>query len=123
MQKKGKSDLETRDIIYYFIYKHPGLHLREIFRKLNLSEGTIRYHIKYLTKSKLVTKKIEDRYTRFYPVADNIEDVDKTIIHFFRKEATRNIILLLLTYLLRMLKLAGILFRFLSTSRLIRMIL
>jgi len=96
MLKKKKSDLETRNRIYYFIYKHPGLHLREIFRKLDLSEGTIRYHITYLTKSNLVTKKIEDRYTRFYPVADNIEDADKTIIHSFRKEATRNIIFYLL---------------------------
>jgi len=96
MQNKEISNLETKDEIYFFISQNPGLHLRELFRKLNLSEGTIRYHIKHLLKDGLITKKIEDRYTRYYPSSDNIKDEYKTIIHFLRKEVTRNIIFYLL---------------------------
>jgi len=50
MRIKEKHSLENRKIIYDFIYKNPGIHLNELFIKLNINYGTIRYHLKYLEK-------------------------------------------------------------------------
>jgi predicted transcriptional regulator len=86
---------KTREKIYYFIADHPGVHLREIFRKLDCSEGTVRYHLKYLLKNKLIIKMAVERYTRYYTTTF-IEDEERLFIHFFRRTVTRNIILYLL---------------------------
>lgn len=43
-------DLKTRRNIYNFILKHPGLHFRELCRKLSLPNSTLSYHTRYLEK-------------------------------------------------------------------------
>jgi predicted transcriptional regulator len=96
MNKKEKIlELKARKEIYNVILKYPGIHLSEIFRALNLSESTIRYHIRYLEKSNLVMKKSEKGYTRFY-VVDKICNQEKKLLSLFRRQTPRNIILFLL---------------------------
>jgi len=89
-------ELKTREQIYDFIHKYPGLHLREILRKLDLSDGTIRYHLKYLEKHDIIIKKIEDGYSRFYATND-VSNGNKKILQLMRKQVPRNIMLYLLT--------------------------
>jgi DNA-binding transcriptional ArsR family regulator len=88
-------ELKTRKQIYDFIHKYPGIHLREIIRKLDLSEGTIRYHLKYLEKNEVINKKIEDGYSRFY-ATNSVSSVNKKILQLMRKQVPRNIMLYLL---------------------------
>jgi len=90
--------LKNRRIIYDYITKNPGLHLREIFRKIELSEGTIKYHINYLEKKELIISKKEYGYKRFYKNME-LGKEDKKIWILFRKKTTRNIILYLLIYM------------------------
>ena len=56
----------NKEVIYNFIIKYPGVHLREIFRNLDISEGTIRYHIEILLKQGLIVKSDSDGYMRYY---------------------------------------------------------
>lgn len=50
--KEDSLALETRRKIYNLILNYPGLHEREIARKLNLSLSTLDYHLHYLEKRK-----------------------------------------------------------------------
>lgn len=60
-------ELEVRRRIYEFVKKHPGLHLREISRKLNLSQVLTEYHLSVLIKNELVIALEIEHYKRYYP--------------------------------------------------------
>lgn len=87
--------LETRREIYNFILEHPGLHLREISRRTNISFGGLRYHLDFLKKQELVTTKSNRRYIRYY-VTQKVGKIDKEIINLLRQEVPRKIFLLML---------------------------
>ena len=61
MRSKEKHSLENRKIIYNFIYKNSGLHLNKLFRKLNMNNGTIRYHLKYLEEKNMINNEKYER--------------------------------------------------------------
>ena len=92
IQKDQILELEIRRQIYNFILKYPGLHLRELSRKLNIPKTTLCYHIKYLEKRGLLTAKSEGKYTLYY-VSNNIGNNQKKMLHLLRQETTRNIVL------------------------------
>ena len=88
-------NLKTRRRIYNYILKYPGLHLRELCRKLNMPKTTLDYHLSYLEKKGLIISKPEKYYTRYY-VKEQVSTGDKELIKLFRQEIPRIIILLLL---------------------------
>ena len=87
--------LETRKKIYNIILKNPGLHLRELSRKTDLSFGGLRHHLKYLKKNGYITIKVDRRYTRYYAVKE-VGKKDKELMNLMRQEIPRKIIMLLL---------------------------
>jgi DNA-binding transcriptional ArsR family regulator len=92
--KEDILNLKTRQEIYNFILKYPGLHLREISRRMNFSLGNLRHHLSYLKKHGLISTKTHSRYSRYY-VIQKIDENDKEIINLLRQEIPRKIILLL----------------------------
>lgn len=94
-RKKNFLDLENRMNIYQLIQKNPGLHQREIMREFNLCEGTIRYHLNYLLKRKLITANIEKNYKRFF-ISNKIGIENKKMIYLIRKKICKHIILFLI---------------------------
>ena len=82
-------DLERRKRIFNYILKYPGLHLQDLIRRLNLSNGTVRYHLKYLEKRGLITTRANDGYVRIY-VSNNIGEKQKIMIHLLRQDTPRN---------------------------------
>ena len=90
-------ELKTRSVIYQYILRYPGLHYRELIRKLDISGGTLRHHLNHLIKQEALIAKHEGRYTRYY-VAKNIGNEEKKILHLLRQNTPRNIILYLITY-------------------------
>jgi len=84
--------LGTRRQIFQFILKYPGLHFRELSRKLKIPKTTLSYHLKYLEKRGFINVKSEGRYTRLY-AKNKVGSLDKKIIHILRQETPRNIIL------------------------------
>ena len=95
IKKKIIIELETRKCIYQFILKYPGLHFRELSRKLRIPISTLNYHLKYLEKRGLITAKPEGKYTLYY-VSNKIGNSQKKMLHLLRQETPRNIILYLL---------------------------
>jgi predicted transcriptional regulator len=59
-------ELETRREIYDFIKKFPGLHMREIQRKLDIPIALVEYHLNIMEKAEIVTTIKEEGYKRYY---------------------------------------------------------
>ncbi|MFQ5911311.1 MAG: winged helix-turn-helix transcriptional regulator [Thermoplasmata archaeon] len=60
-------ELETRRQIFDLVVENPGLHLREIQRRLNMSVTLADHHLRILEKEGLLTVLEEGGYKRFYP--------------------------------------------------------
>ena len=95
MKRVDILSLKTRRQIYNYLLTYPGLHLRELCRKLNMPKSTLDYHLTYLEKKGLIISKPEKYYTRYY-VKEQVSTGDKELIKLFRQEIPRIIILLLL---------------------------
>lgn len=88
-------DLERRRELYQMIVAHPGLHLRELDRRLGIGLGDLRYHLKQLEDAELVTSK-EDGYRKtFFPVR-GFSYPDAALVGLLRQEGPRKILLVLL---------------------------
>jgi DNA-binding transcriptional ArsR family regulator len=88
-------NLETRNKIYNFISKNPGLHLMEISRKRNIPKSTLRYHLNFLISQGLVTQEEHGGYLRYY-IIKKIGRRDRELFNLLRQDGPRKIILLLL---------------------------
>lgn len=87
--------LSTRRNIYQFILKSPGLHLRELSRRLHMPLTTVKYHLHVLQKRELIKEKTEGRYHRYY-VTHKIGAREKKLINLLREDIPRTIILYLM---------------------------
>jgi len=85
ISKKNILNLEARNKIYNFISKNPGLHVREISRRINIPVSTLNYHIRYLKKIDLIEEEPCEKYKRIY-AAEKISTKDKKILNLFRKK-------------------------------------
>ena len=85
-------DLKSRREIYDFISKNPGLHMRDISRKLNIPFSTLKYHLNYLEKKKLIISKTDGKYCRYF-ISLEIGETEKKVLYFFRKRITLHMIL------------------------------
>ena len=87
--------LDARREIYDFILKYPGLHVREISRRLKVPFTTLQYHLRSLEKRELVKIRIDGKYRRYY-VSFMIGRKEKDIISLLHKKTPRSIIFYLL---------------------------
>jgi len=85
---------EKKHIRYHI--EHPGLHEREIARKMNISLSTLDYHLHYLEKREMIVSRKDGRYTRYF-VSFKVGAQDKKIIAILRQKTPRSIVLFLLT--------------------------
>jgi len=88
-------DLEIRRKIFNFILNYPGLHLREISRKMDIPYSTLKYHLIFLEKREFINKKPGKRYNRYYATF-KIGRKEKKILGILQENTPRNIILFLL---------------------------
>jgi DNA-binding transcriptional ArsR family regulator len=70
------SGIESRKQIEAFITAHPGLHTREISRRMNIPLSTIRYHMIRLERERAVLVKNSGKYTRYYPPPEHMAKDD-----------------------------------------------
>jgi len=92
-----ENDFENRKQIYDYIMKYPGLHNREISRKLNIPKSTLLYHLNYLKKRGLIIDKNDGKYLRYF-TSEEILAIDKELYAVIRKRIFRNILLVLAYY-------------------------
>ena len=56
----------TRQRVYQAVNEHPGLHLREVARRLDLRASHAEYHLHQLTKAGLVKAERSEGYKRYF---------------------------------------------------------
>jgi DNA-binding transcriptional ArsR family regulator len=96
MVRKELIDLERKRTIYNFILKNPGLHERELVRRLNIPKTTLRHHLHYLKKNELITSRDAGKYVCYY-CCKTIGIGDKKIINLLRQNTPRHIVLYFLS--------------------------
>lgn len=82
--------------IYEYIFKHPGLHLSELSRKMNIPKSTINYHLRYLIKQEFIAMKSGNKYVRYY-ITNGVGETDKKMIELLRQDVPYKIVIFLLS--------------------------
>ena len=86
---------KTRQEIYDFINNNPGLHFRELSRRMNIPRTTFRHHLRYLKKMGLINEKKEGKYKRIY-LSKKMSTQEKQILNLIRQEIPCKIFIYLL---------------------------
>ncbi|MFQ5710167.1 MAG: winged helix-turn-helix transcriptional regulator [Candidatus Geothermarchaeales archaeon] len=94
--KKRLNCLCPRRKIYKLINLFPGLHFREIQRKIGIATGTLQYHINFLKENELIDYERDGKFLRFYPVG--LEGINKEVLGITRQKIPRAIIFYLLNH-------------------------
>src|SRR5207249_8758639 len=87
----AESALTSRERILALVVAQPGLHLRELPRRLGLSLRSVRYHLETLVDQRLVTAHRSGRYERWFAVGSLSSD-DRALISALRVGAQRRIL-------------------------------
>ncbi len=97
MRNNGEKalELEARRDIFNIITYFPGLHFRELLRRLNIPHSSVSYHLRYLIKEGMITE-VEDGGLKRYYVHGKVDHTEKMILSVLRKEIPRGIVLYLL---------------------------
>jgi predicted transcriptional regulator len=86
---------EKRREIYEYLKENPGLHMREIQRRLDIPFSTLEYHLDYLEKHEIIDEEEDRRYCRYF--ADELEVFEKKVVSALRQTRLREIILFILS--------------------------
>ena len=89
--------LDTRRRIYDLIRESPGIHFREVARRLDLPMGAVEYHLNYLKKKDMIAARMEGRYKRYY-AEGKLGSRDRTVLPFLRQKIPRAIIMHLMLH-------------------------
>ena len=95
-EETGESfELEARKKVFDLISVAPGLHLREIQKRLNIPLGTVEYHLNYFTDHEMVLVKEERGYKRYF-LKQSMGSEDRKYLSLFREAIPRRIVLFLM---------------------------
>ena len=78
--------------ILQFIQQNPGFHLRQIKRELNLSMGTIQYHLTLLEKNGKIISDKHALHRHYFPVG-MFGDMERNMLKILNQETARDIIM------------------------------
>ncbi len=93
--KEDPLQLDTRRRIFDLIENSPGVHFREVSRRLDIPMGVVEYHINYMLKRDMIVARMEGRYKRYY-TEGKIGSKEKRVLAFLRKDVPRAIIVFLM---------------------------
>ncbi|MEA3558082.1 MAG: transcriptional regulator [Candidatus Thermoplasmatota archaeon] len=93
--KEDPLKLDTRKNIFDLIQSSPGVHFREISRRLEIPMGVVEYHINFMLKREMIVARREGRYKRYY-VEGKVGSRDKRVLAFLRKDVPRSILMYLM---------------------------
>src|SRR2546426_9477469 len=87
----AESLLTSRERVLALVAAQPGLHLRELPRRLGLSLRSVRYHLENLEEHDLVTPHRSGRFARWFSAGAFSTD-DRTLISALRVRGQRTIL-------------------------------
>jgi predicted transcriptional regulator len=94
MLKEAILENDRRREIFNFVKANPGLHLRELQRRLVLPLTSLEYHLNYMVRKNVMYKERDGRFTRFY--ARLLDEKDMEVISVLRQRRLREIVLIIL---------------------------
>jgi len=86
--------LDVRKKIYNTIKRNPGLHFRELQRRVGIATGAMQYHLDYLEKHHLIKTERETKFLRYYLVRQKFEETE--LMGVLRQESMRKIVVFLM---------------------------
>src|SRR3989344_8482830 len=86
--------LEVRNRIYTTIQQNPGIHFREIQRRMGIATGALQYHLDYLQKKHLVRSERDAKFLRYYLIREEFKETQ--LMGILRQESMRKIIVFLM---------------------------
>ncbi len=89
---KNELEIGNVDRILQFIQENPGCHLRLIKRDLDVSIGTVQYHLANLEKIGKITANRYGLYKYYFPVGI-FEKSQKDLLQVLSQETTREILM------------------------------
>lgn len=96
-------DLDTRRAIFEFLQEYPGMHLREISRRVGFDVRAVRYHLDFLEEHSAVTSLEQDGYLRYFPrtwdegyFRERFGPLEKRVLGLLRQRGPLRIVLHLL---------------------------
>jgi predicted transcriptional regulator len=92
----GFLELEARKKIFECVAKSPGIHFREIQRRVGLATGSVDYHLHFLHKNGLVRTEKVGRFLRYYITTVTYAEEDKELLSLLRQERIRHILIYLI---------------------------
>lgn len=96
-QETSEEICSTKERVIDYIKTHPGTHLRQIKRDLNISMGVIQHHLYSLERDFMVVSRRNGLYKRFY-LNLIFGDHQRDILDILSLETERDIILYLIRY-------------------------
>ena len=81
--------------VLQFIRENPGCHLREIKRMLDMSMGTVQYHLNLLEKEGKITSEKQHLYKNYFS-AGMFKENEKNILNVLKIETSRDIIMFII---------------------------
>ncbi len=96
-QEISRENYPMKERVIDYIKTHPGTHLRQIKRDLNISMGVIQHHLYCLERDRRVLSRRSGLYKRFYP---NLVfgDHQRDLLDVLSLETERDIVLYLIRY-------------------------
>jgi predicted transcriptional regulator len=85
---------ERRHEIYEYIRKNPGLHIRELQRKIGIPLASLQYHLNYMTRRDVIIEEKSEHYTRYY--CSKLDSEVKRMLTILRQKRLRDIVMLIL---------------------------
>jgi predicted transcriptional regulator len=82
-------------MVFDFIKTHPGAHLRQIRRDLDLSMGVVQYHLYSLERERKILSRRGGLYKRFYP-ALIFSEHQQEVLDVLSQETERDMLIYLL---------------------------
>lgn len=95
--------LDTRRRIYEVVQEYPGLHLRELARRVDMNPNHAKYHLQYLEKHGLISSRKEGGYWTFFPreegslgMREAVDARKKEVLAMLRRPVPLHVTLVLL---------------------------
>lgn len=89
-------ELDIRRKIYDCIKGSPGIHFREVQRRVGVATGSADYHLHFLVKQGLLRAERTGRFLRYYVSDTAYEQSEKELLDILRHKPFRHIIIYLM---------------------------
>ncbi len=96
-------ELDTRRRLFEVVQEYPGLHLRELARRVDMNPNHAKYHLQYLEKHGLLSSRKQGGYWTFFPrgegtlgMRDTVDARQKEVLALLRRPIPLHVTLVLL---------------------------